>query len=478
MTPQDRIGQPPGASLAETSLKPSMHGLGALLITLSCLSPSIGVFIVGSDVIKQAGTSVFLCFTAAALLGLAMAAVYGELAAAFPETGGEYTILGRALGPAWGLAALGLNLLGFSIAQSLSGLGVATYLGAVFPGLPATATAALLVLLVTGTAILNIRVGAWITGLFFAVEMLTLVMLAGLGFAHPHRSLAAAVLSPITLDTHGMLVPVALATAGAATAGAIYAFNGYGSVVFLGEELHEAPRRIAKVVFLALGVAVVTELAPVLGVLVGAPDLHALISASSPVQAFIAGAAGPWTARMMSLGIALAIFNAMIAVALMAGRQLYSTGRDRLWPTPVSRQLGRIHPKLGSPWVATLVMGAAALVGCFVDQRVLVLILGNGSVAMYIGLCVAVLVGRRSGATRNTGFRMPLFPLPPLAALCALLAVVWFDLHDRAGAKGLAATAVVVVGALLYHLLILRRQRSWAYRGPHATREEIAELEG
>ena len=468
------VGQPPQASLAEASalgaeptsggLTRSMHGFGALLITLSCLSPSIGVFIVGSDVLHQAGTAVFACFGAAAMLGLAMAAVYGELASAFPQTGGEYTILARALGPGWGVSALGLNLLGFGTAQSLSGLGVASYLQAVFPGLPAVPTAAALVMIVTATGILNIRVGAGVTGVFLAVELLALGVLAGLGFAHPHRSFAAAVLHPVTLGGAGALVPVALAVAGAATAAGVYAFNGYGSVVFLGEEMHEAPRRIAKVVFLALGLAVVTELVPLLAVLVGAPDLRALLAAKNPMAAFIAGAAGPGMSKVMSLAIALAIFNAMIAVALMAGRQLYSTGRDRLWPPALSRTLARVHPRLGSPLNATLVMGAAALAGCFVDPRVLVLVLGNGNVALYIGLCLAVIAGRRSGATRHTGWRMPLFPLAPLLALAALLAVIWFDLHDRAGAEGLAATAVTIAVAATYQQLVLRRRGDWIYR--------------
>lgn len=465
----DDAGRPPLASprhanTGHEGFKPSMHGLGALLITLSCLSPSIGVFIVGSDVMRQAGTAVFACFAAAVLLGLAMAAVYGELASAFPDSGGEYTILGRALGPPWGVAALALNLLGFSIAQSLSGLGTASYLAAAFPGLPAAPTAALLVVLVTGMAILNIRVGAAITGAFFAVELATLVVLATLGLTHPHRALASAVLHPVMAGAgHGALMPVALGVAGAAAAGGIYAFNGYGSVVFLGEELHEAPRRIAKVVFLALGVAALTELVPIAAMLIGAPDLHALLAAPSPVQAFIAATSSPLVGRLMNLGIAAAIFNCMIAVALMAGRQLYSTGRDRLWPAPVSRQLARLHPRLGSPWVATLVMGAAGLLGCLVEPKLLVLVLGNGNVALYAGLCAAVLIGRRSGATRNSGFRMPLFPLPPLAALAALLAVAWFDLHDASGAKGLAASAVVILGALLYHRLVLRRCADWVH---------------
>ena len=123
LEPPPPLGEPVQASRvdAPAGLKPTMHGFGALLITLSCLSPSIGVFIVGSDVMHQAGTAVFGCFCAAALLGLAMAAVYGELASAFPQAGGEYAILGHALGPPWGVAALGLNLLGFSVASRCRG---------------------------------------------------------------------------------------------------------------------------------------------------------------------------------------------------------------------------------------------------------------------------------------------------------------------------------------------------------------------
>jgi len=440
-----------------------MHGFGALLITISGLSPTIGVFIVGSDTIRHAGTSVFLCFAAAALLGVAMAVVYAELSSAFPDTGGEYTILSQTLGPAWGTAALGLNLLGFVLAQPLSGLGVATYLSAVAPGLPAIPTAVVLVTACTLMSVLNIRINALVTGAFLAVELLALGAVTALGLTHPHRSLAAAVLNPVMLGAHGGFAPVGLALAGASTAGAIYAFNGYGSAVFFGEELHDAPKRIAGVIILSLLIAIVTELPPLLGVLVGAPDLHVLLSAADPIPAFVAAVAGVVPARVISLGVALAIFNTMIAVALSAGRQLYSTGRDGLWPKAANRALAAIHPRFGSPWIASLIMGAAALAGCFIDPKVLVLILGNGSVAIYSALCLATLVGRRSGATRHGVYRMPLFPVAPVLALVALSAVVWFDLHDAAGFQGLAATAATAGAAALYAVFVLRRKRSWVH---------------
>ena len=358
----------PGVSLART-----MGPLGALLITLSNLSPSIGVFVVGSEVMHEAGSATLLCFAAAALLGVAIANVYAELAAAYPETGGEYTIVGRVLGPGWGFAMLGLNLLTFSIAPAMTALGVAGYLGAVAPGLPPVATAVVLVALCTGMSILNVRLNAVVTGLFLSLELASLLVVSGLGAAHAHRGVAALLLHPAALTASGGLAPVTAAGLGIGAAAAIYAFDGYGSVVYLGEEMREAPRRIAKVVFWSLGLAAVFQLAPVLAVLAGAPDLARLLAAPSPLQAFIRSTGGSGVARAMSIAVALALFNAMIASALMGGRQLYSSGRDGAWPPRLSAAFARLHPRFNSPWAATLTVGATSVLWCLVKLKVLVI---------------------------------------------------------------------------------------------------------
>ncbi|MHB8283293.1 MAG: APC family permease [Caulobacteraceae bacterium] len=452
-------GRPP--VLART-----MDGFGALLITLSGLSPSIGVFIVGSDVMHQAGSSTLLCFAAAALLGVAIANVYAELSAAFPETGGEYTIVGRALGPAWGFAMLGLNLLTFSIAPAMTGLGVATYLQVVTPGLPAVPTALVAVALCMGVAVLNVKVNAWVTGLFLSVELVSLAVVAALGLSHPQRAVVAMVAHPVLL-AHGQLVPVSLAGLGIGAAAAIYAFDGYGSVVYLGEELQDAPKRIARVVFWALGLAVVWQLIPIAAVLVGAPSLQTLFAAESPVPAFIAAVGGPTLSKVMSLGVALALFNAMIASALMGGRQLYSSGRDRAWGR-LSGALAQLHPRFNSPWVATLTVGVASLALCLVKLNVLVILIGDGTAGLYICMCLAALQGRRTGVTAHAAYRMPLFPLLPWLALAALLAVGVADLFDADGRKGVAASAVVVTLSALYYRFVLKPRGVWAHRGPQA----------
>lgn len=447
-------------------LERSMHGFGALLITLSALSPSIGLFIVGDELLHQAGTATFLCFVAAGLLGVAMACVYAELGSAFPHTGAEYTMVGRALGPAAGFGMLGLTLSGFTIAQALSAQAMVGYLQELAPALPPRATALAIVAAVTLIGVLNIRLNALVTGLCLAVELLALVLVAVIGFAHPARDAVSVVIHPV-MQGAGGLVPTPLLVIGVAAIGSIYAFNGYGSAVYLGEEMHDAPRRMARVIFGALGVAALTMLPPLLAILVGAPDLKALVSSEHPITAFMEAAGGAGLAKAMSAGVALAFFNCMIAVALMAGRLLYATARDRVWPEALNRAFASLHPRFNSPWIGTLAMGAVSLVFCFVRKDLLLIVIASGNVGFYAALCLAVIKGRMTGATAHAAWRMPLFPLAPVVGLLALGAVVWAAvLEPKRGQAGLIALVAVLAASALWYWLVLKPGGRWAHRGP------------
>ena len=186
---KDAVSQ--DAPSAAQPLGRSMRRVGNFLITVSAITPAASVFIIGQEVIRQAGTGAVLCFALAALLGLATAFVYAELSSAFPLTGGEYSMIGRTLGPAWGFMALGLNIFGGGLGQAVTALGLANYLGVVLPGLPALPVALAVTLATTLVTVLNIRLNAKITGVFLVVELAALAAMTALGFAHPHRSLAA-----------------------------------------------------------------------------------------------------------------------------------------------------------------------------------------------------------------------------------------------------------------------------------------------
>lgn len=438
-------GQPGGRGAA--GLRRSVGPLSAFFITVSCVAPSIAVFIVASDVMEQVGTGVFLCFAAAALLGLVMACVYGELGSAIPGAGGEYTIFSRVLGRQAGHGIIGLNLVGFSVSLALSGFGVATYLGGLWPGVPVHVVAPLVVVAVTLVASLQIEVGAVVTGAFLVTELIALAVVALLGFGHAGRPLSV-LLHPVAATPGGLEAP-SFAALGAATAAGIYAFNGYGAAIFFGEDMKDAPRHTAPIVLAALMAGVLIVMPPIVAIVLGAPDLRTMHGADPPVMAIVRQLGGPRLAEIMSLGVGLAILNTAIAIALMAGRQLYATARDGLWPGRLNRALAATHPRWGSPWAATLAMGGCGVAGTLLDQHALVLILGNSNVVTYSGLCVAALWGRRTGTTGGAPWRMPAYPLPPLLALAFFAVIAGFTLLDPVGRFGLAVSVLTVAASTL-----------------------------
>lgn len=445
-------------------LRREMTRMDGLLVTLAGLSPSIGVFIVGSDVIRMVGSGAVLCFLGAVVLGIAMASIYAELGSSMPSAGGEYTIARRLLGPDAGFAMLSVNLCGLCLAMSLSSLGVAGYLQAVLPELPIIPTSLGLVVAVTGLAVLSIRLNALVTGVLLGCEIASLAATAWLGFAHVQPGGVARLVHPMMAGPGGVLHVVPLAILGVGAAGGIYAFNGYGSVIFFGEEIRDARRNIAAIVYGSLAIAAVTELAPMAGIIMGAPDLARLAAAPAPIAQFISQVGGVVLARVMSLAVAAAIFNTMIAIMLSAGRQLYASARDNAWPAG-GQHLAALHPRFGSPHVATLVMGAAALVCCLLPASVLVTILANGNVATYATLSLAAIAGRRTGRTDDTQARAPFFPLGPVCVLLALAGVIWADLLDPAtGLPGLLAMLAIVGVGVGMHRLVVRRNPAWRHR--------------
>ena len=115
-------------------LKRSMRLAGALLLTLSAITPASSVFVIVPGVINQAGTGAILSMSFAVVIAISIAYVYAELSSAFPVAGGEYSMIGRAIGPGAGFAALGLTITGNTFATAVLALGTSDYLAVVTSG--------------------------------------------------------------------------------------------------------------------------------------------------------------------------------------------------------------------------------------------------------------------------------------------------------------------------------------------------------
>ena len=445
-------------------LKRSMRVTGALLLTLSAVTPASSVFIIVPGVIAQAGTGAFAAMVAAALLSIPIAYVYAELGSAFPIAGGEYCMVGRTVGGGPGFAILALTAFSNLLTPAAFGLGASVYLSAVIPNLNPTHVAIGIILVTTLMGILRIRTNAWITGMFLLLELLALVVLAVLGLWDVKRPLLEIAAHPLWLNNGG-LHPTPLAMLGLATSVAIFAYNGFGSTIYFAEEMHEAPRLMARTILWALAITVLTELVPVTAVLLGAPDLKGLLNSQNPFSDFVLARGGPFLNAAICISIALAIFNAILATVLQNARFFYSTGRDGVWHRHVNSAFLNTHARFHSPWIATLVAGLASMAMCFLGINLILVLTGTSIAVIYVAVCIATIAGRRSGASSHAAYRMRFYPFWPVLGLAALGYVFYTSALDpQLGQPSLIANGAVVLLALVYYRFVLARKGGWVLR--------------
>jgi len=448
------------------ALKRSMRVIGTLLLTLSAVTPASSVFVIVPGAITQAGSGAFLSMAAAAILAIPIAYVYSELASAFPIAGGEYSMVGRSVGAAAGFATFGLTITSNMLAPAVLALGASTYLAVVVPDLNPIVVGMTIIAATTVLGILHIRTNAWVTGVFLLLELLALAVLAVLGFLDVKRSLWEIITHPVVVS-QSALHPTPLAAIGVATSVSIFAYNGYGAAVYFAEEMHEAPRLIARTILWALVITVVTELVPLTAVLMGAPNLQALLGSTSPFSDFITAVGGYALSVVIGLNVALAILNAVLATLLQNARFFYSTGRDGTWHPRINDAFLVTHDRFNSPWIATLAAGISSMAMCLLGLQWLLVITGTGIALIYAAVCIAAIAGRTTGTTKHAVYRMPLYPFWPVLGLLALAYVFYTSAIDPdIGRPSLLINSVVMVVALAYYGLRVRRKGNFAFRDP------------
>jgi len=462
---------PADAPTYDGTLSRSLGVGGNVLITLSGISPASSVFVLGGAALGAYGTGVFWGFAIAGVISILIAYCYAELASRHPVAGGDYSLVSRTLGPSAGVAVFFVGLVTLPLIVAVFALGVADYLGVAIGGLDPVWTAVVVTVLATGTACLNIRTNAWVTGAFLFVEMAALALLSVLGLVHVERPITA-LFDPQALDAAtGGLAPLGIAGLVIAVTQGIFSFNGYGGAVYFAEETKNARRTIARAVLWSAVVTILAEIIPLAAILLGTGSLPDLFGADLPVEAFLDERAGHAVTVFVLVSIALAIVNAIIAIALQSGRLLFAAARDQALPQAIAAPLTRVSETAKMPWVATLVMGVFAVGGCLIPVDLLLNATGSTLAFSYGFIALSAIVMRRTSG--RTGYSMPLWPLPPVVALIAIAAIFVMGLLDPTQWPSLGIAVGIVATGYLYYFAYLRSRA-----GTHLLLLDVDDEEG
>jgi amino acid transporter len=481
----DAVEEPvpaPDAERYTQELSRSLQVVGNVMITLSSITPASSVFIIIPAILLAVGTGSFLALVFAAAVGVAMAFCWGELCAAFPIAGGDYAVVwhafkGRAkplAGPvSMVLFALWIDTIVFI--PAVIALGTAQYLGVIW-SVDAQVAGAVVMVLAAGLAILRVRINAFLTGVMLAIEMIALAIVTGLGIANLHGDRIGQLFHGWVIGNgSGGVDPVSFAAILAITSVAVFAYNGYAAPVNLSEETRGSSAGIARAILWSLAITVAAELIPTTAVLLGAPNLdqvtNAEVSGGSPLNAFLLATSSSTVNKIVSLGITVAILNAVVAIVIQFGRVLYSSGRDRAWPGPVNAWMSSVS-RFRTPWFATALVGVLGAILCLtVSLDTIIVLTGATLVLNYALVAVGAIVGRATGATATSPYRMPAWPLPPILAIAALVYIT-----TKQTQKSLLVTGITMLVGLVYWAVVIwpQKGRAWNLREPIRDDDDLA----
>jgi len=439
----------------------------------------VGPFITLPLVIAAAGYRLSVwAWVLGAAIAVADGLVWAELGAAFPRAGGSYAFLREIYGPEragnW-LSFLYVWQVSFTAPLAIASgcIGLSSFLAWFWPGLDGAPIAGLsslhysnfaaagACLLVTWLLYRRLSI---VTGLAWVLFAGVLAAIAGVivsGFAH-----AAATGGWRMPVEPALSLPAALRGLAQATLLTTYCYWGYYNIAFLGGEVRKPERTIPRAILLSLlfvaGFYVAMDLAALPAMRDGARDAASHVAAGAAVRlqlvADIARAAfGSMAGRLMAALIIWTAFGSIFSLLLGYSRVPYAAARDGNY----FHFLAAVHPKHGIPHRSLVALGLVAAGFCFFSlAQVITMLVVTRILIQFFLQHVGVMLLRAQRPELPRPFRIPLYPLPPLAAIAGFL----FMLVNRSHALGgLGVAAGIAASGTLIYAIRARRLGQWPF---------------
>lgn len=440
MTAPDPLDQPP-----EHGVRRALHARHLMMIALGGVIGS-GLFISSGYTVAQAGPlGAVLAYLMGALVAWMVMTCLGELAVAFPDSGGFYTYAYRTIGPAAGFVTAWLYWLCWVAALASEFTASALIMQRWFPHAP---TWVWCLLFAAGLYALNAYSVRWFGEAemwFSALKVATIVIFICvgaaliLGWRSPggHAPLLGNFLTP------DGVFPTGISGVIITTLAVFYAFSGTELIAIAAGETvdpHRTIPRALRVTLLRLVLFFVGAIFVVAALLPYPPETRDNVE-SSPFVLVFEQAGIPYAADLMAFIVIVALLSAGNSGLYACSRLLYSLARSRQLPAAFGRTTRRGVPLLAV--TASLAGGLFSLLSSVLSPGAvylaLVSVAGFAVVAVWIIIVVAQIRYRRallaSGhEASELPYRAPGYPWVPLAALIACgvsLVAVAFDPQQR-----------------------------------------------
>jgi amino acid transporter len=465
---------PPSSSNGSATLERRIGLRSAVLFNMLEMI-GVGPFITLPLVIAAAGFRMSIwAWVVGAAIAVADGLVWAELGAAFPRAGGSYAFLREIYGPKragnW-LSFLYVWQLSFSAPLSIASgcIGLSSFLGMFWPILDATPIASLPMLhysnfaaaaaclMMTWLLYRNLKTVQWMAWVMFIGVLVSIAGVIVSGFAHASA-------------TGGFQIPAMPALPGRLLIGGLaqgtllttYCYWGYYNITFLGSEVRRPERTIPRAILLSVFAVAAFYLLMDLAVLPSFRDAAAHSTESALVRvrlvAEIAHSAfGSWAGYLMASLIIWTAFASVFSLLLGYSRVPYAAARDGNY----FHYLGAVHPKHHIPHRSLVALGLVGAAFCFFTlTQVITMLVVTRILLQFFLQQAGVMLLRVQRPELERPFRIPLYPLPPLAAIAGFLFIV---LNRSHALGGLAVAGLIGLSGTGIYLIRARRNGQWPF---------------
>ena len=396
---------------APSDLKRELNLLDAIMINVGTMIAS-AIFIVPATVAAAVqGTAMMtLVWVIGGIVSLLGALSIAELAAAYPEAGGQYAYLREAYGTVWAFLYGWANFAVINTASIAAiAVGFARYIG-FFTSTPLSETAIriIAILSIIGLTLLNcrgVRLGATTQNVLTTLKIGALVALIAASFDLTGGS--ASHLQPLwPTGTVGQFI----GPFGVAMVAVLWAYDGWIETTYVGSEIMNPGRNLPRSIILS------TVIVIALYVLASVAYSWVLSPAGMSGSALVASDAAKVTmgaigATFVVVAILISTLGANNGIILTAARIPYAMARGGMF----FRSQGIVHPRYATPVVALVTQcGVAVALTAFGTYDQLFTYVVFAQFVFYALSAGAVIKLRRSAPLLARPYRTWGYPVTPL----------------------------------------------------------------
>ncbi len=416
-----------------------------------------GIFITTGEVLGITGNAltVLVLFGIGGVIAITGSLCYAELAAMWPDDGGEYVYLKRMFGmvPSF-LTGWVSIIIGFSLAAAMSAITAVNYVMKMAPEgflqgrwVP-TLIAAGIVIAFGIIHLIGVQRGSLVQNILTVLKLIIVVSFIGIGFYAADWASSGRLIASYPAEAGGNRP---FLDYGAALIIIMYAYSGWNGTTYIAGEIRDPGRNLPRALF--FGTLLITVLYVLMNVvyLISADGGLIMTEGKFTIGALAARQLfGGGVSKVFNIAIVIILLSSVSVQIMIGPRVCYAMARDQT----IFGFLMKIHSRYKTPAPAIILMTAISVFYVLIGfNAILKLLIYMGfALSVFPLLTVTGMVYHRFRYPEiHRPFRVPLFPLIPLIYILLMGGIIVTTMITRT-VPSLFACGAIGIGIVLFYV--------------------------